>query len=297
MEPEVSVCVIAYNHEKYIRVCLQSIVDQQVGFDFEIVVSDDCSQDATREIIAEFYQKYPDKIKPVFREENVGGSRNFINTHNRARGRFVCHCDGDDYFLPGKLQSQYAYMESHPDCSVTWHRMQLLENNATCFLGNPAEILPDGRIDISTLLRLGSIGAHSASMYRRSARRTTDENLILLDFYYSLEFLQSGYGYFIDQILGVYRRDSAGASVTASKKGIVRTKQLMASHIREFFKFNKQYRRDVFACAISNFVFDAVNFRISAFDFLALMIRSCCFIPVSELLDLLKKKSFLAKKS
>ena len=56
--PKVSVCVITFNHEKYIRQCLQSIVDQETNFDFEVIVGDDCSKDGTREVVQEFAGKY-----------------------------------------------------------------------------------------------------------------------------------------------------------------------------------------------------------------------------------------------
>ena len=59
--PKVSVCVVTYNQEKYIRQCLQSIVDQETDFDFEVIVADDCSTDRTSCIVQEFADKYPIK--------------------------------------------------------------------------------------------------------------------------------------------------------------------------------------------------------------------------------------------
>ena len=76
--PKVSVCVVTYNQEKYIRQCLQSIVDQETNFNFEILVSDDCSTDATRTIVLEFASKYPEIVKPMFRDRNVGAVKNFV---------------------------------------------------------------------------------------------------------------------------------------------------------------------------------------------------------------------------
>ena len=69
---KVSVCVVTYNQEKYIRKCLQSIIDQKADFDFEIIIADDCSTDNTPTIIQEFYAKYPEIVKPIFREKNIG---------------------------------------------------------------------------------------------------------------------------------------------------------------------------------------------------------------------------------
>jgi cellulose synthase/poly-beta-1,6-N-acetylglucosamine synthase-like glycosyltransferase len=70
--PKVSVCVVTYNQEKYIGQCLQSVVDQETDFDFEVLVADDCSTDGTRLILHEFANKYPGIVKPILSEVNVG---------------------------------------------------------------------------------------------------------------------------------------------------------------------------------------------------------------------------------
>lgn len=73
---KVSVCVMTYNQEKYIGQCLESLVTQETDFDFEIIVGDDFSTDGTRDVIQEYQKKYPDIIKPVFRDKNVGITEN-----------------------------------------------------------------------------------------------------------------------------------------------------------------------------------------------------------------------------
>ena len=67
---KVSVCIVTYNQERYIAQCLQSIVDQVVGFDFEVLVSDDASSDRTPEIISEFARRYPNLIKPFLKQKS-----------------------------------------------------------------------------------------------------------------------------------------------------------------------------------------------------------------------------------
>ena len=77
-KPKVSVCVVTYNQEKYIRQCLQSIVDQETDFDFEVIVSDDCSMDGTCAIVQEFVEKYPGMVKPIFHDRNMGALRSVV---------------------------------------------------------------------------------------------------------------------------------------------------------------------------------------------------------------------------
>src|SRR5690606_9424994 len=71
IEPLVSVTVAAYQHESYIRECLDSILMQQTNFSFEIIVGEDDSKDETRAICIEYAEKYPDKIRLFLRDRNL----------------------------------------------------------------------------------------------------------------------------------------------------------------------------------------------------------------------------------
>jgi glycosyltransferase involved in cell wall biosynthesis len=75
-QPLVSVWMITYNHEKYIRQSLESVLMQKTTFKFEIVIGEDCSTDGTRIIIQELEKQYPTIIKPIYHKKNVGAMRN-----------------------------------------------------------------------------------------------------------------------------------------------------------------------------------------------------------------------------
>ena len=72
---KVSVCVVTYNQEKYIAECLDSLVSQETDFKFEIIVGEDCSTDGTRAIVQQYVDKYPDIVKPIFHDQNVGAAQ------------------------------------------------------------------------------------------------------------------------------------------------------------------------------------------------------------------------------
>jgi glycosyltransferase involved in cell wall biosynthesis len=116
-KPKVSVCVVTYNQEQYIRKCLQSIVDQETDFEFEVIVGDDCSTDRTKEIINYFINLHPKKVKYFGQKKNVGPFKNLIDTCEKAKGNFIAHCDGDDFWLPNKLQAQIDFLEKNNDIS------------------------------------------------------------------------------------------------------------------------------------------------------------------------------------
>src|ERR1017187_10329098 len=97
---KVSICVTTYNHEKFIKKALDSILNQQVNFNYQIVVSDDCSTDRTREIIEKYQKQFPEKFKVIFNEKNLGVVDNFIHTISQCEAEYIAILDGDDAMLP-----------------------------------------------------------------------------------------------------------------------------------------------------------------------------------------------------
>jgi len=114
-EPLVSVLMLAYNHEEFIVQAIESILSQQCGFSFELVIGEDCSTDRTEAICREHQARCPGRIRLVTSEANVGMHRNFARIWCRARGRYVALCEGDDYWTdPHKLAKQVAMLEAKP---------------------------------------------------------------------------------------------------------------------------------------------------------------------------------------
>ena len=95
--PKLPVVCITYNHGKFIKQALESCVMQKTDFDFEVIIGEDCSTDNTREVIREFEQKYPNIIKPIYQDKNIGGMQNFIDILYRATGKYIALCEGNDY--------------------------------------------------------------------------------------------------------------------------------------------------------------------------------------------------------
>jgi len=271
--PKVSVCVITYNQERFIRQCLQSIVDQKTDFDFEVIVGDDCSTDGTKAIVNEFANKYPHKIYPIFQSRNIGsGVHNYLSVHNAARGKYVAHVDGDDYLLPGKLQRQERFLDQNENFTVVWHRL-CVENMRTNEISTTldlAEIYKDGVVSLDKLLRYGAAGAHSSMMYRRAARRTKTPKFDVLDLFYSLELLESGKGMLLKDVLGTFR--VLDDSINNEKRTKVRA--LCAHHISYFYKRHPDFRKDVFMFSFTNFLVDLLRRRRSSFEFLKLALSS-----------------------
>ena len=126
--PIVSIQCLAYNHERFIRDCLDGIVSQITNFRFEAIVHDDASTDETQSIIREYAAKYPDIIKPVIEKENlyskdIGRLRCVMQ--EKLCGKYIAFCECDDYWVDRqKLQKQVDFLESHPDYSMCFHSAQ-----------------------------------------------------------------------------------------------------------------------------------------------------------------------------
>ena len=118
----VSIRCAVFNHEPYLRQCLDGFVMQKTNFRFEAIIHDDVSSDNSVGIIREYAEKYPDIIKPIYETENQyskkDGSLSRIMTA-ACHGKYFAGCEGDDYWTdPLKLQKQVDYLESHPECML-----------------------------------------------------------------------------------------------------------------------------------------------------------------------------------
>lgn len=122
--PVVSVHMITYNHEPYIRQAIEGVMMQETNFEYELVIGEDASTDKTREICFEYQKRYPDKIRVLWWHENLyrnphlageNGARSFAH----CRGEFIALCEGDDYWIdPLKLQKQVDIMRKHPSVGL-----------------------------------------------------------------------------------------------------------------------------------------------------------------------------------
>ena len=117
-----SVAMITYHHENYIRKALDSILMQNVNFKYEIIIGEDCSPDNTRTILLEYYEKYPNRIKLIFRDKNVGATKNLYDVLMNCQGKYIALLEGDDFWTDSnKLQLQVNFLEEHKEYTGVSH--------------------------------------------------------------------------------------------------------------------------------------------------------------------------------
>lgn len=133
---KVSVVCTTYNHENYIRECLDSLLNQKVDFKYEVLVNDDASTDDTPDILREYITKYPDKLKVYFQKENLFSQGIRIVDDillPNAKGKYIAICEGDDKWIDkNKLQLQYDIMEKNEDCVMCTHNTIIHDISRVC---------------------------------------------------------------------------------------------------------------------------------------------------------------------
>ena len=166
----VSVCIITYNQEKYISEAIKSVLSQKVNFDFEIIVYDDCSNDQTSNIIGDLIKKYPKTIFSIRARENKfsKGIRPYPIAHKYCRGKFIAHCDGDDFWNDDfKLQKQVELLQINKSYSACVTNGFILNENQNSY---PEALFQNTNKEFFTLddLMDGNPFLSCTAMYRKS---------------------------------------------------------------------------------------------------------------------------------
>lgn len=123
-----SVIMTTYNHERYIAEAIESVLRQQTSFRVEIVIGEDCSTDRTLNIARDYQSMYPEGIRIVTSDENVGWRKNYRRTIAAAKGKYIALLDGDDYFTHRKkLQMQVELLEADPEAGMCYTRSERVD--------------------------------------------------------------------------------------------------------------------------------------------------------------------------
>lgn len=240
----VSVLMITYNHENFIREAIEGVLMQKTDFPVELIIGEDCSTDSTRKICLEYKAKYPDKIRLLLPEFNLGVMRNFIETMQAATGKYIALCEGDDYWTDQyKLQKQVDFLEANSDYSCCFHRYDILDEETNLKRKDNIEFLfIDNDLkgcEISTELFLNKwITQPLTIVFRKESldinslvkyKFTRDQHLIY-------HLLQSGKTYMFAFNAGVYREHMGGIH---GKQSLKHQCDIGVEVAKELYRFNK----------------------------------------------------------
>lgn len=219
-----SACIIVYNHEKYIKECLDSALAQKVNFDYEIVVCEDKSTDSTRSIVQEYARKYPDKIKLYLNETNLGLIGNWEKSMKSCKGTYIAICEGDDYWTdPYKIQKQVDFLEQNPEYTMVTHDTIVTDENSKLIREYRQR---ERDITLIDLLAKGKFFNTCSIVFKKEILNTLPDwffQMHACDWTLPVFCATNGKTKHLGQIMGAYRKQKKGAMFSskadAQKRG------------------------------------------------------------------------------
>jgi glycosyltransferase involved in cell wall biosynthesis len=214
--PLVTVCLITYNHEKYIEDAINGVLMQEVDFSFKLLIADDFSTDGTRDILLKYQNDYPDIIELILQENNVGPGKNWLDLITAPKSKYIAYFEGDDYWTDSlKLNKQIRFLEENPNYSFTFHNVKVIYDgiNASPKIYHPVFLKKDLEImDLIKGVRIPSVSI----VYCRNKFWIPDWILSVYNGDYAMELLLATKGSvkYFDEIMGVYRMHSNGMNST-----------------------------------------------------------------------------------
>ncbi|MGD0784522.1 MAG: glycosyltransferase [Sedimentisphaerales bacterium] len=219
--PEVSVVVAAYNHEKYIRTLLESILNQTFK-DFELIVIDDGSTDSTADIIEDVAKQYPEKIRFV-RQQNRGFARAINTAFKMCKGKYIAPVGSDDIWLPNKLQEQIEKFNEDPEFSLVYADINVMNEDGKILYRFNRFVKPYwGQITDSLLVAnfiSGIVPMYKKDLFEKYGY-WDEKYAIACDYEFSLRvspYIKVGY---ISKVLALYRTHKHNSSTLSVEKTI-----------------------------------------------------------------------------
>jgi glycosyltransferase involved in cell wall biosynthesis len=223
--PRVSVIMAVYNEERFLAESVQSVLAQ--GFDdFELIISDDGSTDATGEIARSFAAREPERIRLIGGERNQGKPFALNRALAIRRGELIAWLDGDDVMLADKLERQVRALDADPRAAGTTHDAEIFDSDSGRSIGRFSQVI-NGRP-----LRSGGIELWFDPTYRMLPSATMirsslcpsggfEERLTFTnDWFFDIEVFRHGRCIAIDDVLVRYRRHGDNFTTRADDSGI-----------------------------------------------------------------------------
>jgi glycosyltransferase involved in cell wall biosynthesis len=218
----VSVLLVTYNHERFVRQALESALSQRLPQPFEILISEDCSSDGTREIVRGYAESHPHLIRLLLSERNLRSNEVVARGFRAARGRYIAYLDGDDFWTSeDKLRTQVTFLDAQRDLTICFHNVQVVDEHSQS-MGRlwtaPGQPVLSG---LHELLRGNPIAASSV-VYRRAAVAELpawyERFFPVTDWPLHVLYAREGRIGYLDRTLGAYRLHGGGLYSTLDER-------------------------------------------------------------------------------
>jgi len=205
---KISVIVTSYNHEKYIKKCLDSVLMQK-GVSLELIIGDDCSTDRTLKILEEYQKQHPQIITLYPSTKNMGVTKNLKRCLKAVTGDYVAICEGDDYWTdPYKLLKQANFLNKRKDCVMCFNSIMMYYEDNTANNYVLQEKLTKETYTTRELILDNFIGNFSCCMYRADIVKKLPDDLydiFIVDWMFNIVCSEYGKIGFLNENMSVYR--------------------------------------------------------------------------------------------
>jgi len=240
-DPLVSILILSYNHEKYIRDAIDGCLEQKTNFPYELIIHDDASTDFTPTIIKEYSERFPKIIRPIFQSENQFSKGEKMTVRillPMAKGKYIALCEGDDFWTdPYKLHKQVSFLEYNPDYSICCHSVKYRVENSSSW--EESEIISASRNHFTLRdLCVGNFIPTVSVVFRNNLIKEFPE------WYFSmpmgdwpLHILNAEHGdiWFLKDVMGTYRIHDKGRwssmNMIEKKKKIINSFNIINSYL------------------------------------------------------------------
>lgn len=243
--PLVSIICITYNHEKYIAQALNGFLMQETHFPFEILIGEDCSTDATRFILQEYQNKYPNLIKLITSELNVGPSQNFKRLFEPSTSKYIALCEGDDYWTASnKLEKQIAFLEKYPEYTMCCHNSTNYDQE-TNQISQIFPNIPNEKDFLLNDLFKKNIVNTCTVVYRNLGIKITEMFDLLPMGDWPLHMLHAEFGKikYFPEIMAVYRIHGKGIWTSSDQLHRLESAITMLQYMKNYF--NNSYSNEI----------------------------------------------------
>jgi glycosyltransferase involved in cell wall biosynthesis len=235
---KVSVHMPAYNHGPYIAQAVESVLAQDVDFDYEIVIADDASTDHTPAVARDYARRFPDKVRLILNERNLGIYEKDQVVLRACRGQYIAWLESDDYWTAAdKLRKQVDLLDRNADHSACFHRAgRIGAKQPVCWQPGPPQSRAAYAID--DLLEMGHFIPSCTVLFRSELARTPapwTRETPFLEATYCARFALAGKIGFIDEEMAVYRFHDRGiygqATEVQQLENATRAHELIGEHL------------------------------------------------------------------
>lgn len=260
-KPLVSVVMITYGHEKYIREAIEGVLMQKCDFEIELILANDCSPDRTNEIVQELVKNHPNAswMKYFNHTSNLGMMQNFLFALQQAKGDYIALCDGDDYWTDSlKLQKQVDFLSNNLSYVACFHNVTVVANelSSSYFQERKEGLVPTKEI----VLNGGGIFPTASILYRNQIK--LPEFVLQAkagDSAIAFSLLEKGSFYFSEETMAVYRKHEGGVFTSIIQdshkrfENIISNLNLLVNYRKLSIKKHKKYYTEAILKQLNQF--------------------------------------------